>query len=256
MSSTVKKWLQKNQIYDRDLQNLLPEYGINDPEKDLAKLKAKQWSEIQAKLKRQHNSPSNNSAALDKKIMKFTKLWKAARGSRKSTKQKRNRSRTSSRSRDPAPSPQDDAANAMRSPPIPSQRSPDSPLSPDSSLFSPNSDETPEPTRQSSWEDHTEQLRFSDEDSDELLEQNGFTLPPMMHHESVVEMLLTADDDIRSPDMTALSSPDDMQREESKYDYSDDVHQSPIVSRHHASAIGMRLSAFIFFKFLRNPIEK
>ena len=126
-----------------------------------------------------------------------------------------------------------------RGPAIPSQRTPDAPNAP-------NSEDTPEATRQISWEDHTEHLRLSDEDSDELLEQNGFTLPPMMHHESVVEMLLNVDDDVPGPNMTALSSPDDIQKEKSKYDYSDDVHQAPIPIKHHGSAIGMRMTAFTF----------
>eukprot|EP01083_Nonionella_stella_P302050 1039755_1 len=88
---SVKKWLQKHSVMDKDLIELFPKFGVKDPEKDLGKLKPKQWKEIQDTIKKDRAQELKGGAAkqrLDKKFTKIEKLWKAARAAKKSNADK------------------------------------------------------------------------------------------------------------------------------------------------------------------------
>eukprot|EP01083_Nonionella_stella_P300878 1029445_1 len=88
---SLKKWLQKNQVFDKDLLKLLPKYGVNDPEKDLKNLTLDQWKEIQDRIKKDRAEQLKDNAAklrLQKKLTKVEKLWRAKR-----TKKKKKRSK-------------------------------------------------------------------------------------------------------------------------------------------------------------------
>merc|ERR1719384_1398545 len=92
--STLKKWLQSNQLFDKDLLSLLPKYNIDDPEKDLKNLTKSQWNKIKTKITTDRAKELKDNAAklrLQKKLNKFEKLWKSKRPKKKSpTKSNKN----------------------------------------------------------------------------------------------------------------------------------------------------------------------
>eukprot|EP01084_Bolivina_argentea_P192322 330208_1 len=87
-----KKWMQRNQVFDRDLVVLFPKYGVNDPDEDLKNLSSESWQEIQKRLKTDRASELKDSAAkgrMEKKLNKISKIWKAARAPPKKKKKKK-----------------------------------------------------------------------------------------------------------------------------------------------------------------------
>jgi len=209
--SVVKKWLQKHQIYIRDLHTLLPQYGVNDPDKELSGLRAKQWVEIQDKIKRAHRSDKAAVLAnVNKKLLKFSKLWRAEKKKNKKT----GKSTKSSRSPQSVPLP------PAASPLILSRGT----TEPTSLQLTPQAQPqgaaaTSSPSRVR-WDDSVEGSRVSDVDDDALLNRNGFVLAERAHHESVVDLLMTVDH-------IMPGSPGRPEREESKYSYTDGEEPSP-----------------------------
>eukprot|EP01084_Bolivina_argentea_P237612 399299_1 len=83
---SVKAWLMKNQVYDKDLVTLFPKFGVKDPEKDLKDLTPGNWKKIQAQIKKDRSKELKDNAAklrLQKKLTKIEKLWRAKRPKKK-----------------------------------------------------------------------------------------------------------------------------------------------------------------------------
>eukprot|EP01083_Nonionella_stella_P003943 11341_1 len=88
MATSLREWLQKNQVYDKDLLRLWPKYGVNNPDTDLYKLSAEQWAECKNILLSEKRAELKDNAAnqrFEKKLNKLTKLWKAQRKKHAST---------------------------------------------------------------------------------------------------------------------------------------------------------------------------
>eukprot|EP01083_Nonionella_stella_P266493 901438_1 len=88
----VRSWLQKNQVFDRDLVVLFPKYGVNNPENDLKQLSTEAWNELKLRLMTDRAAELKDSAArnrMQKKLTKIEKLWKSTRNNTaKQTKKK------------------------------------------------------------------------------------------------------------------------------------------------------------------------
>ena len=102
--AALKHWLQINQVFDPNLLDILPEYGINDPDNDLTSLSEDKWTECRAKLMSDKRADLKDNAALNrykKKLDKIQRIWKEKRKKDKglrnteSSKTKRKRSSVS-----------------------------------------------------------------------------------------------------------------------------------------------------------------
>jgi len=171
--SVVKDWLKKNGIHDSDLDKLLQEFGIKNPETDLAALTANQWSELEATIRKQHQSASSASVSnLEQSMATLSKL-------------------------------REDFGSKQSPQPIGTNVSPR------------NANK-----RHVTWQEHDDELMFSDDEPDSENARNDFNLPPMAHHESVVDMLMSVDalDPNTAPNSPNAESP-------ALYDYSENIEQ-------------------------------
>jgi len=79
MATPLRKWMRSEDIYDKDLEALLTEYGVNDPKADFKNIKQKQWDEIVRKGKVERFKELKDTDArnrLEKKIKKLEKFWR------------------------------------------------------------------------------------------------------------------------------------------------------------------------------------
>jgi len=94
----VRAWLQKNQVFDRDLVKLFPEYGVSVPDRDLKSLSEDKWEELKTKLMTDRAAELKDPRGRDrmlKKLTKVEKLWKSARSPGKQSKNKHHSKSTS-----------------------------------------------------------------------------------------------------------------------------------------------------------------
>jgi len=83
MTSELRKWMRSEDIYDKDLETLLEEFGVKDPKTDFKNLTQKQWDEIVRKGKVERFKELKDQSArnrLEKKIKKIEKYWRKESG--------------------------------------------------------------------------------------------------------------------------------------------------------------------------------
>eukprot|EP01084_Bolivina_argentea_P056072 102676_1 len=185
---SLKKWLQKNQVFDKDLLKLLPKYGVNDPEKDLKNLTLDQWKEIQDRIKKDRAEQLKDNAAklrLQKKLTKVEKLWRAKRPKKKKKAPKL------LKLFDDAPpangTPKSKKKKGSKSPKK-TKTAAGKPQSTDDTTDSTQKDETKEPEKEK-WEQY-DALKLSDEDEKEPTDDTSYQIGTLSKNESVVDALL------------------------------------------------------------------
>lgn len=82
---SLKQWMQSNGVFDRELLQILPQYGIHDPSNDLCTLTQSQWTEIKQRQLRDRSHELRQTASrqrLEAKLRKIEKLWKLSRSTK------------------------------------------------------------------------------------------------------------------------------------------------------------------------------
>jgi len=83
MSSGLRKWMRAEDIYDKDLEQILEEFGVTNPPGDFKNITQKQWDEIfrrgtVERFKELKDQASRNR--LEKKMKKLEKTWRKESG--------------------------------------------------------------------------------------------------------------------------------------------------------------------------------
>ena len=181
--STLRKWLQSNQIFDKDLLQLLPKYNVNDPEKDLKNLTKSQWTKIKNKITIDNGAKLRSQKRLDE----FEKLWRLKRPKRKPSQPKLLKVFDNAENKD---------KNAIHSPPKKKKKSKKS-----KGLKSPTKSNTNTAINNSeqlvvgdeeTW-DRYDDLNLSENEEDVVSKDDcAFVVPMLPKNASVVDALLIA----------------------------------------------------------------
>jgi hypothetical protein len=79
----LRKWMRDNEIYDKDLEEILTEYNINDPECDFENVTQTQWDDIYRKAtveRFKELKDQESRQRLEKKLNKIEKKWRDQSG--------------------------------------------------------------------------------------------------------------------------------------------------------------------------------
>jgi hypothetical protein len=86
--SPLRKWMRKEDIYDKDVEAILTEQGINDPEADFKTYTEPQWDELwrRAVVERAKELKDQQAKVrLEKKMVKLEKFWRSESGIKKTS---------------------------------------------------------------------------------------------------------------------------------------------------------------------------
>ena len=82
-SSALRKFLKKQDIYDKDVESILCDMNINDPEKDFKGFTQNQWDELWRRAVVERAKELKDQAVkvrLERKLTKLEKYWRSESG--------------------------------------------------------------------------------------------------------------------------------------------------------------------------------